>query len=77
MFQEQLRNTMEVYIDNMVVKLEKAENHIHDLEKAFYILEKINKKLNHSKYHFGVKLGKFLGYMVIKRGIEDSPRTNQ
>ena len=30
-------------------------------------------KLNSSKCHFGVKAGKFLGYMVTKRGIEASP----
>ena len=30
-------------------------------------------KLNPSKCHFGVKAGKFLGYMVTKRGIEASP----
>uniref|UniRef100_A0A251UL60 Uncharacterized protein n=1 Tax=Helianthus annuus TaxID=4232 RepID=A0A251UL60_HELAN len=30
-------------------------------------------KLNPSKCHFGVKAGKFLGYMVTQRGIEASP----
>ena len=30
-------------------------------------------KLNPAKCHFGVKEGKFLGYMVTKRGIEASP----
>lgn len=31
-------------------------------------------KLNPSKCHFGVKAGKFTGYMVTKRGIETIPK---
>lgn len=31
-------------------------------------------KLNPSKLHFGVKVRKFLDYMVMKRGIEASPK---
>ena len=69
MFKEQLGDTMEVYIDDMVVKSKKAEDHLKDLEVAFNILDQYNMKLNPSKCHFGVKAGKFLGYMVTKRGI--------
>ena len=72
MFKEQLGKTMEVYIDDMVVKSKKAENHLQDLEEAFSILDKFNMKLNPAKCHFGVKSGKFLGYMVTRRGIEAS-----
>ncbi|KAJ0951779.1 putative nucleotidyltransferase, Ribonuclease H [Helianthus annuus] len=73
MFKDQIGQTMEVYIDDMVVKSIKAEDHLRDLEEAFDILDKYNMKLNPSKCHFGVKAGKFLGYMVTKRGIEASP----
>ena len=73
MFKEQLGDTMEVYIDDMVVKSKRAEDHIEDLATAFKILDQYNMKLNPSKCHFGVKEGKFLGYMVTKRGIEASP----
>ena len=72
MFKEQLGKTMEVYIDDMVVKSKKAENHLQDLEEAFDILDEFNMKLNPAKCHFGVKSGKFLGYMVTRRGIEAS-----
>ena len=64
---------MEVYIDDMVVKSKKAEDHLQDLAIAFDILDDFNMKLNPSKCYFGVKAGKFLGYMVTKRGIEASP----
>ncbi|KAJ0548844.1 putative nucleotidyltransferase, Ribonuclease H [Helianthus annuus] len=73
MFKDQIGQTMEVYIDDMVVKSIKAEDHLRDLEEAFDILDRYNMKLNPSKCHFGVKAGKFLGYMVTKRGIEASP----
>ena len=73
MFKDQIGDTMEVYIDDMVVKSVKAENHVQDLRKAFDILDQYNMKLNPAKCHFGVAAGKFLGYMVTQRGIEASP----
>ena len=51
----------------------KAEDHLRDLKEAFDILDEYNMKLNPLKCHFGMKSGKFLGYMVTKRGIEASP----
>jgi hypothetical protein len=72
MFKDQLGSTMEVYIDDMVVKSKKAEDHLKDLEVAFNILDQYNMNLNPSKCHFGVKAGNFLGYVVTKRGIEAS-----
>ena len=74
MFKDQLGDTMEVYIDDMVVKSKEAKNHVRDLKQAFEILDQYNMKLNPSKCHFGVGSGKFLGYMVTKRGIEASPQ---
>ena len=74
MFKDNLGDTMEVYIDDMVVESMKAEDNLRDLKKAFDILDKYNMKLNRLKFHFGMKSGKFLGYMVTKRGIEASPK---
>ncbi|XP_076945189.1 uncharacterized protein LOC143616159 [Bidens hawaiensis] len=61
----------------MVVKSKNAENHLKYLEVAFDILDKCNMKLNPAKCVFGVKAGKFLGYLVTKRGIEASPEQIQ
>ncbi|KAK1424102.1 hypothetical protein QVD17_19414 [Tagetes erecta] len=63
MFKDQLGDTMEVYIEDMVVKSERKEDQHKDLETTFNILDKYNMKLNPSKCHFGVKAGKFLGYI--------------
>jgi len=74
MFKEKIGDTMEVYTDDMVIKSKKAENHLQDLKEAFDILDAYNMKLNPAKCHFKVGVGKFLGYLVTKRGIEANPK---
>ena len=73
MFQKQIGMTMEVYMDDMLVKSTTAELHIAHLSKAFQILRKYNMKLNPVKCAFGVSAGKFLGFIVNHRGIEANP----
>ena len=73
MFEPQLGKSIEVYIDDMVVKSKVVFEHVRDLEVIFGILRKQKLRLNASKCLFGVGSGKFLGYMVTHRGIEVSP----
>ena len=73
MFEPQLGKSIEVYIDDMVVRSEMVSEHVGDLENIFEILRKHKLCLNASKCSFGVGLGKFLGYMVTYRGIEVNP----
>ncbi|XP_070022704.1 uncharacterized protein [Nicotiana sylvestris] len=73
MFKEQLGKTMEVYIDDMLVKSKKKEYHIGHLKEAFEILRQYGMKLNPKKCAFGVTSGKFLGFLVSQRGIEVNP----
>ncbi|XP_074374423.1 uncharacterized protein LOC141714827 [Apium graveolens] len=73
MFKKQIRKTMEVYMDDMLVKSKRAEDHIADLAEMFHILRKYKMKLNPQKCVFGVESGKFLGFMVNHRGIEANP----
>ena len=73
MFQKQIGTFMEVYIDDMLVKLIKAELHITHLAEAFQVLKSYNMKLNPAKCAFGVSAGKFLGFIVNNRGIEANP----
>ncbi|KAL0444490.1 UNVERIFIED_CONTAM: Pro-Pol polyprotein [Sesamum latifolium] len=58
------RRNVEVYVDDMLVKSKKAEDHIADLEEIFSVLRKCRLKLNPAKYAFGVQGGRFLGFMV-------------
>ena len=73
MFQKQIGTSMEVYIDDMLVKSTMAKLHIAHLTEAFQILKEYNMKLNLAKCAFGVSTGKFLGFIVNNRGIEANP----
>ena len=61
---------MEVYIDDMLVKSKKADDHIQHLQQTFEVLREHGMKLNPTKCSFGVLAGKFLGYIITQRGIE-------
>ena len=54
----------------MLVKSVKAADHIAHLKEVFDILWKYRMMLNPFKYIFGVSSGKFLGFLITKRGIE-------
>jgi len=69
-FKDLIGHTMEVYVDDMLVKSKQHSDHLHHLGEAFRLLQKYNVKLNPEKYMFRVASGKFLGYLVIQRGIE-------
>ena len=73
MFEPQLGKSIEIYVDNMVVKSKVVSEHLGDLGSTFGVLRKYKLRLNASKCSFGVGSGKFLGYMVTHRGIEVNP----
>ncbi|XP_011102166.1 uncharacterized protein LOC105180202 [Sesamum indicum] len=66
MFGDLLGKTMEVYVDDMLVKSKRSQDHLADLAQAFAIMRSYGMKLNPDKCTFGVGGGKFLGYMVQK-----------
>ena len=73
MFEPQLGKSIEIYIDDMVVKSKVVSKHVEDLTNIFEILKEHKLRLNVSKCSFGVGLEKFLGYMVTHKGIEVNP----
>ncbi|XP_028101407.1 uncharacterized protein LOC114300744 [Camellia sinensis] len=64
-FQHQIGQNMEVYIDDMLVKSKLSLDHLADLRKTFKTLRKYQIKLNSEKCAFGVGFGKFLGFMAV------------
>ena len=64
MFEPQLGKSIEVYIDDMVVKSKVVSEHMGDLRNIFEILRKHKLHFNASKCSFGMVSGKFLGYML-------------
>ena len=73
MFTKQIGQTMEVYVDDMLVKSKLARDHIQYLDQMFKVLRRYQIKLSPLKCAFCVASGKFLGFMVNQRGIEANP----
>ena len=73
MFQEQIGRNREIYVDDMVVKSMTVEAHVNDLEEVLAQDRKYEMRLNPGKCVFGVKGGKFLGFMLTERGIKANP----
>ena len=73
MFSKQIGRNMEVYVDDILVKIKEELAHLDDLKETFTTLRQYQMKLNPSKCAFGVASGKFLGFMVSQRGIEANP----
>ena len=64
---------MEVYIDDMLVKSKERPDHTKHLQQAFELLKAYAMKLNLTKCAFGVSAGRFLGFMMTRRGIGANP----
>jgi hypothetical protein len=64
---------VEAYVNDVVIKTEKSENFIEDLQLVFNSLRRYRWKLNPEKCVFGVPTGKLLGIIVSHRGIEANP----
>ena len=72
-FRPLLGETMEVYIDDMLMKSKECFDYTKHLQEAFELLRRNDMKLNPFKCAFGVSSGKVLGFMVTQRGIEANP----
>jgi len=64
---------VQAYVDDMVVTSQVKDQHVVDLEELFTTITKYRLKLNPKKCLFGVEAGKFLGFLLTKRGIEANP----
>ena len=73
MFKDQINKSIEVYIDNMVVKTKGMKGHMSDLAEVFNVLRQHQLRLNAEKCSFGVGSSKFLGYMITTRGTKANP----
>ena len=64
MFRDKIGCTVEVYIDDMVVKSKQKMQHVGDLKEVFEVLRRHRLRLNAKKCAFRVEAGKFLGYLI-------------
>ena len=61
---------MEVYVDDMLIKSRSLEHHLVDLGENFGVTRANKVSINLAKYTFGVANRKFLGFMLMEKGIE-------
>ncbi|CAL8155830.1 unnamed protein product [Prunus armeniaca] len=69
-FHDMIGHSLEVYIDDIVIKSPEEGNHMSNLSRAFLIMRQHKLKMNPKKWIFGVQAGNFLGFLVHQRGIE-------
>ena len=68
-----IHKEVEVYVDDMMFKLESREVHPAALKKFLRRVEKYSLSLNLNKCIFGVTSDKILGYIVSQNGIRVDP----
>ncbi|RDX87775.1 hypothetical protein CR513_30710, partial [Mucuna pruriens] len=73
LFHDMMHKEIEVYMDDMIAKLNTLEQHIEDLRKLFARLRKYKLRLNPAKCTFGIKTGKLLSFVVNENNIEVDP----
>jgi hypothetical protein len=64
---------IEVYVDDIVVKIKSRASLLDNLTQVFDRLRTTNTKLNPDKCVFGVTAGKLFGFLVFYMGIEANP----
>jgi hypothetical protein len=72
-FKKLNRQTIEVYVDNIVVKSKRTDQLVADLKLAFEKLRENDIKLNSEKCVFRVPGGMLLRFIVSECGIKANP----
>ena len=72
-FHDMIHKIVKDYVDDILAKSRKRQDHIATLSAIFDRLEEYKVRLNPKKCVFGIQSGKLLGYIVSMRGIEVYP----
>jgi hypothetical protein len=64
MFHDMIHQEIEDYVDDIVVKSKRREDHLEVLRRVFERCQLFKLKINPLKCAFGVSAGKFLGFLV-------------
>jgi hypothetical protein len=73
-FGDLIRDLIELYVDDIVVKIKSHASLLDNLAQVFDRLRSTHTKLNLDKCVFGITVGKLLGFLVSYRGIEANPK---
>ena len=69
-FHDMMHQELEDYMDDIMVKSMRREEHFHVLKRVFERCRAFKLRMNPLKCTFGVSFGKFLGFLVHSRGID-------
>ena len=69
-FYNMMHQELEDYVDDIVVKSRRREEHFHALKRVFERCRAFKLRKNPLKCAFGVSSGKFLGFLVHSKGID-------
>jgi hypothetical protein len=72
-FRDLIRDLVEVYVDDIIVKIKSYTSLLDILAIVFDRLRSTRTKLNWDKCVFGVTIRMLLGFLVSRRGIEANP----
>ena len=72
-FHDMMHCEVEDYVDDIVVKSKRRENHIKVLREVFERCKLFKLRMNPLKCAFRVFVGKFLGFLVHNKGIDVDP----
>ncbi|XP_017617654.1 uncharacterized protein LOC108462186 [Gossypium arboreum] len=67
LFHDMMHKEIEVYVNDMIAKSRTENEHLQVLRRLFLRLRKFQLKLNPTKYTFGARSGKLLGFFVIEK----------
>ncbi|GJT42110.1 reverse transcriptase domain-containing protein [Tanacetum coccineum] len=70
---KQIGQNLEVYVDDLVIKIRTEKEVIRDIKETFKALGEINIKLNPKKCTFWMRVGTFMGYKVDADGLRVCP----
>jgi hypothetical protein len=76
-FDDLIRDLIEVYVDNVVVKIKSCASLLDYLALVIDWLCSMHTKLNPDKCVFKVTAGKLLGFLVSHQEIEANPEKNK
>ena len=68
-----MHQELEDYVDDIVVKSRRREEHFCVLKRVFERCKAFKLRMNPLKCTFGVSSGKFLGFLVHNKGIDVDP----
>ena len=72
-FHNMMHQELEDYVDDIVVKSKRREEHFYVLKRVFERYKSFKLRMNPLKCAFGVSSEKFLGFLVHSRGINVDP----